>query len=294
MTDTVGFIGLGRMGEPMAMNLLAAGFAVRVWNRDAAKAKPLAEAGATVARNPREAAAPGGIVVTMVSDDRALHEVTAGNDGFGQALGSGVHLSMGTVSPDASRRLAALHAGLGGGYVAAPVFGRPDAAAAKKLWICTSGPAAAKARVRPVLDAMGQGVYDFGDAPHAANVVKLAGNFLIMGAIEALAEAAALGQKHGIEREQLLGMFGETVFGCPVYRNFGRIVAREQYEPAGFRMALGLKDVNLVLDAAAAVQAPMPLASLLYDRLLSGVARGRADMDSSAIGLAVSEAAGLK
>ncbi len=294
MTDTVGFIGLGRMGEPMARNLLAAGFAVKVWNRDAAKAGPLAEAGATQARSPRDAAVPGGIVVTMVSDDRALHEVTAGSDGFAQTLGSGVHVSMSTVSPDAARRLAALHAGLGGGYVAAPVFGRPDAAAAKKLWICASGPAAAKERVKPVLDALGQGVYDFGEEPHAANVVKLAGNFLIMGALEALAEAAALGQKYGIEREKLLGMFGETVFGCPVYQNYGRIVAGEQYEPAGFRMALGLKDVNLVLDAAAGVQAPMPLASLLYDRLLSGVAKGRANMDWSAIGLAVSEAAGIR
>jgi 3-hydroxyisobutyrate dehydrogenase-like beta-hydroxyacid dehydrogenase len=294
MSESIGFIGLGRMGEPMAKSLLAAGFAVTVWNRDAAKARPLVDAGARQARTPLDAATAGGIVVTMVSDDRALHEVTAGNDGFAPALGDGVHLSMSTVSPDASRRLAALHVGLGGSYVAAPVFGRPEAAAARKLWICTSGPAAAKARVKMVLDAMGQATYDFGEEPHAANVVKLAGNFLIMGAVEALAEAAALGQKHGIEREQLLGMLGETVFGCPVYQSYGRIVAREQYEPAGFRMALGLKDVNLVLDAAADVQAPMPLASLLYDRLLSGVARGRADMDCSAIALAVSEAAGLK
>ncbi|MFZ5557142.1 MAG: NAD(P)-dependent oxidoreductase [Pseudomonadota bacterium] len=294
MRDTVGFIGLGRMGEPMARNLLAAGFKVSAYNRDAAKAKPLLEAGATFAKTPREAAVPGGIVITMVSDDRALHEVTAGSDGFAQALGAGVHVSMSTVSPDASRRLAALHAGYGGSYLAAPVFGRPDAAAAKKLWICASGPAAAKARVRPVLDAMGQGVYDFGEEPHAANVVKLAGNFLILSAIEALGEAAALGQKYGIDREQLLGMFGETVFGCPVYQNYGRIVACEQYQPAGFRMALGLKDVNLVLDAAAGVQAPMPLASLVYDRLLSGVARGRANLDWSAIALAVSEEAGLK
>jgi 3-hydroxyisobutyrate dehydrogenase-like beta-hydroxyacid dehydrogenase len=294
MSNSVGFIGLGRMGEAMAKNLLAAGFAVKVWNRDAAKAKPLVAAGAALAKTPREAAAPGGVVVTMVADDRALHEVTSGTDGFGEPLGAGVHLSMSTVSPDASQRLAALHAGFGGSYVAAPVFGRPEAAAAKKLWICASGPAAAKARAKPLMEAMGQGVYDFGEEPHAANVVKLAGNFLIMGAMEALAEAAALGQKYGIDREKLLGMFGATVFGCPIYQNYGRIIAGEQYEPAGFRMALGLKDVNLVLDTAAGVQAPMPLASLLHDRLLSGVARGRADMDWSAIGLAVSEEAGLR
>lgn len=297
MHKTIAFLGLGQMGEPMARHLLQAGFAVRVYNRTAAKAAALRQAGAEVVANPAEAVEPGGIVVSMLANDAALEEVTLGHPGVGgiaEALGEGgLHISMSTVSPATASRLAAVHAEHGGCYVAAPVFGRPEAAAARKLWICVSGAAKAKERARPLFDAMGQGVHDFGDDPAAANVVKLAGNFLIASAIEALGEALALGEKNGIERIALAGFFSQTIFACPIYQNYGRSIAEQKYTPPGFRLALGMKDINLVLDAAAASQVPMPLASLLHDRLLASLANGRADLDWTALALGISADAGL-
>jgi 3-hydroxyisobutyrate dehydrogenase-like beta-hydroxyacid dehydrogenase len=294
MSMKLGFVGLGSMGLPIARNLLAAGFAVRAYNRTAERAAPLAALGAALASNPADTVEPDGVVITMVADDAALKEVTTGPGGIGDRLGrGGVHVSMSTIAPETARMLADLHAARGTAYVAAPVFGRPDAAAAKKLWVCVSGPAAAKTRVRPLLEAIGQGIHDFGEKSDAANVVKLSGNFLIMAAIEAIAEAQTLGEKHGIDRTQLGAFFGETIFACPVYQNYGRIIAAQTYEPAGFRLALGLKDANLVLGAAAEAKVPMPLASLLRDRFLSGVARGRASQDWSAIARAVSDESGL-
>jgi 3-hydroxyisobutyrate dehydrogenase-like beta-hydroxyacid dehydrogenase len=294
MSSSMGFVGLGGMGLPIARNLLAAGFMVRAYNRTPERATPLVADGAVLAASPADSVEPDGVVATMLADDAAVGEVVTGKGGIGDRLGAGgVHLSLSTIAPETARMLADYHAKRGAAYVAAPVFGRPDAAAARKLWICVSGPAAAKARVRPMLDAIGQGIHDFGEKPDAANVVKLAGNFLIMAAMEAIAEAQTLGEKHGLDRVQLGAFFGETIFACPVYQNYGRIIANRAYEPAGFRLALGLKDANLVLDAAAEAQVPMPLANLLHDRFLSGVARGRAALDWSAIARAASEEAGL-
>lgn len=293
--QAIGFVGTGQMGAPMAANLLQAGFALRVYNRTAAKTQALSDAGAQIVARPIHAATGGGTVVTMLANDAALREVTLGKDGLVNGLGEGgIHVSMSTVSPATAKALAAAHAERGSHYVAAPVFGRPEAAAARKLWICVAGPAAAKAAARPLFDAMGQGVHDFGEDPAAANVLKLAGNFLIASAIEALGEALALGEKNGIDRAAMAGFFGQTIFACPIYQNYGRIIAEEQYEPPGFRLALGMKDVNLILGAAEASQAPMPLASLLHDRLLVALAKGRGDMDWTALALAISEDAGLK
>lgn len=295
MSEVVGFIGLGHMGLPMAQNLLRAGYRLRVYNRTPAKAAALAEQGAELVGRPADVAAPGGIVITMVANDQALEAVTLGTDGFGERLGpGGVHLSMNTVSPAIAQRLAAHYETWEVAYVAAPVFGRPDAAAARKLWVCVSGPQAAKERVRPVLDALGQGVFDFGAAPEAAHVVKVAGNFLIVSAMEAMAEAFTLAEKHGIERGQIASMLAQTIFACPIYQNYGKMIAEETYAPAGFRLALGAKDLNLVLDAASTARMPMPFASLLRDRMLSALAKGRAELDWTAVGLAVSEDAGLK
>ena len=294
MSMKTGFVGLGSMGLPIARNLLAAGFAVRAYNRTAERAAPLAALGAVLASSPADAVEPDGVVITMLADDVALKEVVTGTGGLGDRLGpGGVHVSMSTIAPETARSLADFHAERGTAYVAAPVFGRPEAAAAKKLWVCVSGPAAAKARARPLLEAIGQGIHDFGEKPDAANVVKLAGNFLIMAAMEAIAEAQTLGEKHGLDRAQLAAFFGETIFACPVYQNYGRIIANRAYEPAGFRLSLGLKDANLVLGAAAEAQVPMPVANVLHDRFLSGVARGRAALDWSAIARAASEDAGL-
>ncbi len=294
MGETIGFVGLGNMGRPMAANLLAAGFGLRVFSRTAEKAAALAGKGALQVARPEEAALPGGIVVTMLSDDRALQEVALDGDRLARALGpGGVHISMSTVSPAASRRAAEHHMPFGVAYVAAPVFGRPDAAAARKLWICVSGARAARERVAPVLNALGQGVFDFGEDAGGANVVKLAGNFMLASAVEAMAEAMTLASKNGIEPARLLSMMGQTLFACPVYQNYGKALIGRNYEPPGFRLALGLKDIDLVLKTASEAKVPMPFASLLHDRILAGVAKGRGDLDWAILGQEVAEQAGL-
>ena len=290
----IGFIGLGQMGKPMAANLLAAGYRLRAYNRSAGRVQELGAAGVTPAAKPVEAAVPGGIVVTMIANDQALEEVVQGMGGFGEVLGEGgVHLSMSTVAPATARRLAAYHADRGSAYVAAPVFGRPEAAAARKLWICVAGAPAARSRVQPLLDVLGQRVYDFGDNPASANVVKLAGNFLIVTALEAMAESFALAAKNGVDPARFATVMNETLFGGPIYQNYSRLIASGIYEPAGFKLSLGKKDIDLVQQTANESRVPMPLASLLHDRLLSGLARNRGDLDWTALALGVREDAGL-
>lgn len=294
MTAAIGIIGLGSMGEPMARNILGAGYKLRAYNRTAAKTEALAREGATIVSRPADAAERGGIVVTMLANDAAVEEVVAGASGFASVLGEGgVHISMSTVAPETSRKLAALHARHGSHYLAAPVFGRPEAAAARKLWICQSGAESAKRIARPVLEALGQGIHDFGEDPGAANVVKLCGNFLILAAIEAMAEAFVLAEKSGLDRGAVSAFFGQTIFACPIYQNYGRILAGRSYRPAGFRLPLGMKDVKLVQGAAEEARVPMALADLLHARLLSSLAKGREDFDWTAIELLVAEGAGL-
>jgi 3-hydroxyisobutyrate dehydrogenase-like beta-hydroxyacid dehydrogenase len=295
MKETIGFIGLGRMGTPMARNLLRAGYAVRVYNRTPEKAQALAAEGAQVVQRPADVADPGSVVVTMVTDDEALERVTLGEDGFAETLGpGGVHLSMSTVSLDIARRLAAHHRERGGFYAAATVFGRPESAATQKLWINLAGPAAARERVRPLLQALGQTISEFGDDPVAANVVKLAGNLLLVSAVEAMAEAVTLAEKNGVDRKTFIEVIGQTIFGCPIYQNYGKMIAEEAYEPAGFKLELGFKDVRLAMQAAQGSRTPIAFGSLLQQRLLSAMAKGRGHMDLSALGLSVSEDAGLK
>lgn len=295
MSETLGMIGLGNMGQPIAGNLLGAGYKLRVYNRTAAKAAPLVAQGATVASHPAEVAEPGGIVFTMLADDKALEDICLPESSFVQRLGpGGIHVSLSTIAPATARKLADHHAKYQVAYVAAPVFGRPEAAAARRLWICLSGPEPAKKRIQPLVAAFTQGRFDFGADSGAANVVKLCGNFLIAAAVEALAEALTLAEKNGLDRKQVSDMMSQTLFPCPVYQIYGRLIAERNFVPAGFRLALGLKDINLALDTAGASQMPMPLASLLHDRLLSGVAKGRADLDWTAATLGVAEDAGLK
>ncbi len=292
--NAVAFIGLGAMGAPMARNVLRGDVALTVYNRSRSRAESLMAAGAVVADSAATAVTPGGVVVTMLANDAALEAVTVGPDGFIDRLGSGgLHISMSTVSPETSRRLAREHAKRGSLYVAAPVFGRPEAAALQKLWICQSGPAEAKARAKPILDAIGQGIHDFGEDPGAANVVKLSGNFLILSAVEALAEALALSETNGIDRHVLAEFLGQTIFSCPIYQNYSRILAGQTYEPAGFKLELGMKDVRLVRDVAESATTPMPLADLLHARLLTSLAKGRGNMDWTAIALLSAEDAGI-
>jgi len=294
MGETLGFIGLGNMGFPMASNLIRAGYKLRVYNRTPAKAEPLLNQGAVLASRPGEVAERGGIVFTMLADDRAEEAVAFGDAELDERLGAGgIHVSMSTISPATSRKLAEQHALHEVAYVAAPVFGRPVAAAAGKLWICLSGPKEAKKRIQPIVDSLGQGSFDFGEDAGAANVVKLCGNFLIAAAIEAIAEAWTLAEKNGLERVRVAEMLTKTLFACPIYQGYGERIARQQHEPAGFRLALGLKDIDLALQTATASQTPMPFGSLLHDRWLAGVAKGRSDLDWTAVALGVAEDAGL-
>lgn len=291
MTQPVGFIGLGNMGRPMAQRLLDAGHPVRVHTRSMDKAAPLLEAGAERAATPADAVAGrDALVISMLPDDAAAEAVS---DGVLSRLGQGgVHVSMSTIGLDMARHLARIHADLGASYVGAPVFGRPDAAAAGKLWVCLAGDETAKARARPVLEAFSQGFYDYGDTPATANVVKLTGNFLLASALEAMAEAFTFAEKHGVDRQSVARQLGETLFACPVYKNYGEAIANKSYSPAGFRLDLGHKDVNLVLDAAGKAGVPMPFASHLQDRLLALMAAGKGDVDWAGVGLGVSRDAG--
>jgi 3-hydroxyisobutyrate dehydrogenase-like beta-hydroxyacid dehydrogenase len=295
MPETLGFIGLGNMGAAIAANLLKAGYGLRVYNRTAAKAAPLVDKGATLASKPAEVAQSGGIVLTMVADDRALEDLSLTSGSFVERLGSGgIHISMSTIAPATAERLAEHHAKFGVTYLASPVFGRPEAAAAAKLWICVSGATAAKEKAKPIHAAIGQGVFDFGEGVASANVVKLCGNFLIASAIESLAESLTLAEKNGVDKKAVADMLGKTILACPVYQGYSKQIAEERFEPAGFRLALGLKDITLALQAATAKSMPMPVGSLLRDRWLASVAKGRENLDWTAIALSVAEDAGLK
>ncbi len=290
----IGFIGLGSMGLPMATNLLAAGHKLRVYNRTASKAESLAARGAELASNPAQVASSGGVVITMLADDGALEGVVMGVDTIAHRLApGGIHISMSTIAPATARKLAQYHAENGSTYIAAPVFGRPEAAAAKRLWICTSGPRDAKNKIASILEAMGQKTFDFGEEIGAANALKVSGNFLIAAAMESMAEALAMLEKSGVDRGAAIEMLSSTLFACPVYQGYGNAIAQMRHTPVGFRLQLGLKDVDLALKTGAEVRAPMPIASMLHDRFLASIGRGRAEMDWSAIALGARDDAGL-
>ena len=288
-----GFIGLGNMGQPMARNLLKAGHEAIVYNRTRDRAEALRSDGARVASTPAEACA-GEIVFTMLADDTAVEQVLFGDRGILQALNRGLHVSLSTVSVALAKRMAQIHSGKGQQYISAPVFGRPEAAAAAKLVIVAAGPAVSVERCRPLLEAMGQKIFVPSDEPWKANAIKLTGNFMLASMLETLGEAVAMMRKSEIDPKLFLEIVNGNLFRSPVYENYGRIIAEQKFEPAGFKMRLGLKDVRLALAAADAAEVPMPLASLLHDRFLSGVARGYGDIDWAGLAKVVAEDAGIQ
>jgi 3-hydroxyisobutyrate dehydrogenase-like beta-hydroxyacid dehydrogenase len=290
----LGFIGLGGMGRAMAQNLLTAGHELTVYNRTRARAEALRERGAKVADSPADAAVGNEAVVTMLADDRAVEETVFGPDGLARGLAAGaIHVSSSTLSVEFSSRLASAHVGMGQGYVAAPVFGRPDAAAAKQLWVVAAGAPADLDRCGPIFEGVGRGLTRLGPDAASANVVKLAGNFIIASMIEALAEAFTLAKKSQVAPAAFLEVF-TSVFGKgPIFERYATLIAEEAFVPAGFKMHLGLKDIRLALAAGAAAEVPMPLASVLYDQLLSAVAQGRGDHDWAALAVLAAERAGL-
>jgi 3-hydroxyisobutyrate dehydrogenase-like beta-hydroxyacid dehydrogenase len=279
----IGFIGLGNMGLGMASNLLKAGHHVTAYNRSPGKAEALARQGATAARTVAEAST-GEVVVTMLADDHAVEGVVFGDDGIVASLAPGAtHVSSSTISVALSERLAAAHAEAGQRYAAAPVFGRPEAAAAAKLFVVAAGAPEVLEPLVPLFDAIGQRTFVVSEQPHAANLVKLSGNFLLASAIESVGEAVALVAKAGVDRQQYVDILTSTLFAAPAYQTYGGLIARQEFEPAGFAATLGLKDVRLVLAAAEQLQVPLPVASLLRDRFLTLVATGGGHLDWSAI-----------
>ena len=252
----VGFIGLGHMGAGMAANLLRAGHTVTVYNRTPGKAQALVEQGAHAAARVADACG-GEAVITMLADDAALESVVFGDKGVIGGLGKGaIHMSMSTISVALSERLAAAHANASQRFVAAPVFGRPDVAAAAKLFIVAAGAPDAVDACSPLFEALGQKTFSVGDKPPAANLVKLSGNFLLASVIEALGEAMALVGKAGIDRRQYLDLLTTTLFTAPAYKTYGGLIAEERFEPAGFAAPLGYKDIRLALAAAESLRVP--------------------------------------
>lgn len=290
----VGFIGIGRMGAGMAMNLIKAGHEVTVYNRTHRKAHALAEQGAHPAASIADACR-GDAVITMLADDAAVEEVVFGAKGVLESMGKGaIHISMSTISTALADRLAAAHAHAGQRFVAAPVFGRPEAAAAAKLFIVAAGVPDALDACKSLFEAIGQKTFTIGEAPNAASLVKLSGNFLIAATIEALGEAMALVAKAGVDRHRYLDILTSTLFTAPLYKSYGTLIAEQKFEPAGFSARLGEKDVRLAAAAAQTLCVPMPLASLVHDRFLRLLAHGGETLDWSAIGQLAANDAGLE
>lgn len=290
----VGFIGLGRMGAAMAARLIKAGHEVTVFNRTAAKSGALAAQGAKVADSVA-AACRADAVLTMLADDEALEQVACAKDGILQSLpAGGLHISSSTVSVEFCARLTGQHAAAGQRYVAAPVFGRPEAAAAGQLFVVAAGEPRDIEAARPVLDAIGQKTFVVSPTPKIASLVKLSGNFLIASVIESLGEALALVSKAGVDPRQYIALLTSSLFDVPLYRNYGALIAEGRFQPAGFAAPLGYKDIRLVLAAAEALRVPLPFAAVLRDRLLALLAQGGEALDWSAIGTLAAADAGLK
>jgi 3-hydroxyisobutyrate dehydrogenase-like beta-hydroxyacid dehydrogenase len=289
----VGFIGLGQMGAGMAGNLVKAGHQVAVWNRTRSKAEPLAKEGAVIAAEVGDACR-GDAVFTMLADDKAARAIVFGNGGVLESLARGaIHISASTISVTLAEELAAVHAKAGQLYLSAPVFGRPEVAAAGNLFVVAAGEASAIEKAKPLLDAVGQRTFVVSEEPKVANLVKLSGNFLIACVIESLGEAMALVSKAGVDRRQYLDLLTSTLFTAPLYKTYGGLIADRKFEPPGFAAPLGQKDIRLTLAAAEELKVPLPIASLLRDRFLTLMASGGEALDWSAIGALASRDAGM-
>lgn len=289
----IGFAGLGGMGSAMAANLLQAGYGVKVWNRSPQAAQPLVSAGAVQARQPEELAEVD-VLITMLANDVATEQVVVESGLLQQLRAGAIHINMATVSVALAKRLALLHAERNVGYIAAPVLGRVDVAAAGKLNILAAGDPLLLAKVQPLFEVLGQQTWHFGDQPEQANIVKIAANFTLASAIEAMAEGSALVRNYGVSGADYLHMLTSTLFASPAYKGYGGLIAEEKFEPAGFKLSLGMKDVGLALEAGANSHTPMPFASVLKDNFLDAVAQGDADLDWSALAKVAARRAGLK
>lgn len=289
------YIGLGQMGSGMAHNLLRAGFELSVYNRTRAKAEAFANAthGVRVAASPADACRDAGAVLSMLADDHAVEESVFGENGIASGLGRDcVHVAHSTISTKLARRLASMHASRGQHYLSAPVFGRPEAAESKRLIVVPAGAPEIVERMRPIFDAVGRATFIAGAEPWQANAVKLCGNFMLASMLETFGEAFATLRKSGVAPHRFLEIMN-TLFASPVYQGYGAAIANGKFQPAGFALKLGLKDVRLALEMAEECASPMPIASLVRDRMLSAVAHGQSESDWSSVAEVSARAAGL-
>ncbi len=292
-TMRVGFIGLGSMGSAMAARLIDAGHELSIWNRSSGPAEQLTQRGAHRLDTPAEAFS-GDAVLTMLADDDSVRAVVLANDALKRAPNKKlVHVVMSTISVAFARELERAHAAAGLAYVAAPVLGRPEVAAAGKLNIIAAGWADAIERVKPLLDVIGQKTWVLGAEPHKANVAKLSMNFLIGAAIEAMAEAVTLAERYEVEPAKLMALITGTLFSAPVYATYGALILKGEFMPANFKLTLGLKDMRLALAAGETAGVPMPFASIVRDNLVDAIGHGDADKDWSAVALVARRRAGL-
>ncbi len=289
----VGVIGLGAMGSAMASKLVKAGHTVRVWNRSRGPVEKLAKEGAIGVEQPQETL-QGEAAVTMLADDDAVAAVLLDGGVLEKARAGLVHVVTATISIDFAKRLEKIHSRLDLGYVAAPVLGRPDVAAAGGLNVLAAGDAALVRRVQPLLDAIGKQTWVVGDAPHQANLVKIAANFTLASAIETMAEAVALARRHNVDPGKLIEVFTGTLFAAPAYKVYGPAILNAKFEPAGFKLALGLKDVRLALTASEKSGAPLPFAGILRDNFVDAIAHGDGDKDWAAVSKVALRRAGLE
>jgi len=288
MTQKIGFIGLGSLGTPIAMNLAEGNHSLFVYNRTASKTEPLAAKGAVVCESIASLAKQCDIIFTIVSDDAALKNICEGENGLlNNMQKESIHVSMSTILPQTAVDIALLHQQKGQHYFAAPVFGRPEAASARKLNFAISGEEKIKQQIEPLLkDAGAIGIWNFGENISAANTIKLCGNFLIASALEAIGESINLANKTGTDPKQMWDMFSQTLFNTALYHNYSNIILQQKFEPAAFTAKLGLKDINLVLQLASSVNQSMVLASLLQKNMQQLVTDGKENIDWSAVSTA--------
>ncbi|MDE2162730.1 MAG: NAD(P)-dependent oxidoreductase [Alphaproteobacteria bacterium] len=288
----IGFIGLGNMGQAIVANILRAGHQVTVWNRSPGPVAALAALGAVVAKAPAETL-QGDAVFSMLANDAALAEVGLTGAVLDKAASGLVHVNMATISTALARQLTEAHRARGLGYVAAPVFGRPDAAAAAKLIVIAAGAEKDVARVQPVLEVIGRRVAVVGQVPEQANLFKIAGNFMLAAAIETLGEAIALVRKGGIDPAIFHDVLTSSLFAAPVYQGYGALIVAQKYEPPGFKLRLGMKDSGLALAAGNELQVPLPLASLVHDHFIEAMVAGLGEKDWAALACVAAAKAGL-
>lgn len=286
------FLGLGNMGFQIAQNLLKGGVQLAVYNRTQDKAQDLINQGATLLKSPQEAFEFAPLVFSMVSNDFALNEVS--EELLKWSKKGAIHASMSTVSVGLARKLYEKHLERGVHYVSMPVFGRPEAAQSKSIWVCLGGNDKAKKEILPYLPLISMKSYDFGEEPERANAVKLTGNFMILSIIEMLSEAFAFAEKNGIALDQLYSFLTESFFPSPVFKTYGKLIINQNFFPPGMKMSLGLKDIKMFTDRAEEVRMATPLANLLEERVKTGMENNLSEMDWAAISLLSKETVSKK